>query len=134
MPGLKPIRPNASMYMMVSIEMHNFPDFDCDLKFVEKLVSDQSVMCLPGKCFDVDNYIRIVLTVPKSILMDALNRMHQFCVKFYVNRKQILKSIYENEKRIDETEDTIYKYLKNHPSNRKISEQKDLITSMVNRI
>jgi hypothetical protein len=94
-------------------------------------------MCLPGKCFDVDNFIRIVLTVPKSTLMEALNRLNQFCMKHYVNRKQVLKSsIYENEKqRIDENEENIYSiYLKNRPSNRKISGQKDLINNRVNMI
>lgn len=134
MPGLKPIKPLGAMYMMVSIELHNFPEFDSELKFVEKLIAEQSVMCLPGKCFDVDNFIRIVLTVPKSILMDALNRMHQFCTKHYVNnRKQVLKSLYENEKRADEIV-TSYKYLKNRP-NRKLSEPKDhLINNMINMV
>merc|ERR1712029_280539 len=121
-----------AMYMMISIELINFPEFDSDLQFVEKLVFEQSVMCLPGRCFDVDNFIRIVLTVPKQTLMEALNRMHQFCVKHYVNRKQILKqSIFENEKCAEPTE-KIYKYLKNHPTNRKISGPNELISNMVN--
>lgn len=111
------------MYLMVNIELNNFPEFDSDLRFVEKLVSDQSVMLLPGKCFDIDDFVRIVLTVPKPILMDALNRLQEFCAKYYVNRKQILRSIYENGKYVDQSEDLFkYKFLKN--PNRKISEQK----------
>lgn len=137
MPGLKPIKPLGAMYMMVEIELHNFPEFNSDLQFVERLISEQSVMCLPGKCFDVDNFVRIVLTVPKAILMDALNRMHQFCTKHYVNtRKQVLQSIYENENRADEIVSS-YKYLKdlkNRPS-RKLSEPKDhLINNMINMV
>lgn len=128
MPGLKPIKPLGAMYMMISIELHNFPEFESELKFVERLISEQSVMCLPGKCFDVDNFVRIVLTVPKSILMDALNRMHQFCTSHYVNsRKQVLKSIYENGNEI-----TSYKYL---AKNRKLSEQKEhLLNNMINMV
>jgi len=126
MPGLKPIKPQASMYMMIEIELSNFPEIDSDLKFVEMLVSDQSVMALPGKCFDLDNFIRIVLTVAKPNLMEALNRMHEFCVKHYKGRKQVLKSIYDNYPK--EAEDVKYKISKNQTNRRKSEQQKELIS------
>lgn len=70
--------------------------------------------------------------------MEALNRMHQFCVDHYVIRKISIKkdlnSIYDqNGKQIDVNEDKILKMLKNNP-NRKLSEHKDLLNSMVNMI
>ena len=65
--------------------------------------------------------------VPKPILMDALNRMHEFCTKFYVNRKKVLTSIYENGNYTNGAEANFkYKYIMN--PNRKISEQKELIS------
>jgi tyrosine aminotransferase len=41
--------PQGAMYMMIEIKMAQFPEFDNDLEFVERLVAEQSVFCLPGK-------------------------------------------------------------------------------------
>lgn len=57
---------------MVGIDIKSFPDFKNELEFVQELVKEQSVFCLPGKCFDVDNFMRIVLTV------DILNYFRRF--------------------------------------------------------
>merc|ERR1712123_567473 len=57
-PGLMPVMPQGAMYMMVRVDMSRFPTISNDLQFVEKLVSEESVFCLPGKCFNYPNYIR----------------------------------------------------------------------------
>ena len=57
-PGLMPVMPQGAMYMMVKIDRGRFPGFGSDLQFVEQLVAEQSVFCLPGKCFNYPNYIR----------------------------------------------------------------------------
>lgn len=66
------------MYMMVGIKIENFPDFEDELSFVQDLVKEQSVFCLPGKCFNIENYIRIVLTVPREMMIEACNRIKEF--------------------------------------------------------
>lgn len=78
-PGLKPVMPEGAMYMMVGIDLKSFPDFQNDLQVVEALVRDQSVFCLPGKCFNIPNFFRIVLTVPKEMLVEACSRIEDFC-------------------------------------------------------
>jgi len=78
-PGLKPVMPEGAMYMMVGIDMPSFPEFQNDLQVVEALVRDQSVFCLPGKCFNIANFFRIVLTVPKEMLIEACDRIEVFC-------------------------------------------------------
>jgi len=78
-PGLFPVMPSGAMYMMVRVDMDRFPHFETDLQFVEKLVSEQSVFCLPGKCFNYPNYFRIVLTVPDALMVEACDRIHAFC-------------------------------------------------------
>jgi tyrosine aminotransferase len=78
-PGLKPVMPEGAMYMMVGIDLKSFPDFQNDLQIVEALVRDQSVFCLPGKCFNIPNFFRIVLTVPKEMLVEACSRIEEFC-------------------------------------------------------
>jgi len=78
-PGLMPVMPQGAMYMMVKVDMTRFPQFKSDLEFVERMVSEQSVFCLPGKCFNYPNYVRIVLTVPAVLLAEACDRMMEFC-------------------------------------------------------
>ncbi|XP_037085754.1 LOW QUALITY PROTEIN: tyrosine aminotransferase-like [Pollicipes pollicipes] len=82
--GLKPVMPRGAMYMMVGIEMERFPEFSSDLQVVEAMVTEQSVFCLPGKCFDLANYVRLVLTVPPEFMREACERMAEFCATHYV--------------------------------------------------
>ncbi|XP_072936808.1 tyrosine aminotransferase [Epargyreus clarus] len=77
--GLRPIMPQGAMYMMIGIKMALFPKFKSELQFVERLVSEQSVFCLPGQCFEYPNYMRIVLTVPEDKLREACQRIVIFC-------------------------------------------------------
>ena len=35
--------------LKVGIDLEKFPEFSNDLEFVERLVTEQSVFCLPGK-------------------------------------------------------------------------------------
>ena len=71
--------PRGAMYMMVKVDMERFPHFTTDLQFIEKLVSEESVHVLPGKCFNYPGYMRLVLTLPKGLLSEALERIHSFC-------------------------------------------------------
>lgn len=83
-PGLSPVMPQGAMYMMVGIDMKKFPSFKNDLEFVEKMISEESVFCLPGKCFDYPDYVRIVLTLPEKQMQEALTRMTTFCAHYYL--------------------------------------------------
>ncbi|XP_006811789.1 tyrosine aminotransferase-like [Saccoglossus kowalevskii] len=83
-PGLQPVMPRAAMYMMIGIEIDKFPDFKDDIEFIKKMISDQSVLCLPGQCFKYPNFFRVVLTVPQSDITEACTRIADFCKKYYV--------------------------------------------------
>jgi tyrosine aminotransferase len=91
--GLHPVQPRGAMYMMVGIEMERFPEFATEFQFVERLVSEQSVFCLPGKCFEYPDYFRIVLTVPKDQLLIALDRIMEYCNDHYIENKVTSQSI-----------------------------------------
>ncbi|KAK2708732.1 tyrosine aminotransferase-like [Artemia franciscana] len=86
-PGLCPVMPSGAMYMMVGVDMHKFPKFQTDLDLVEALVTEQSVFCLPGKCFDFPNYFRIVLTVPGELMKEACFRIREFCLLHHRNNQ-----------------------------------------------
>ncbi|BES88882.1 Aminotransferase class I and II [Nesidiocoris tenuis] len=90
-PGLKPIMPKGAMYMMVCVDMRNFPGIKNGLDFVSQLVCEESVFPLPGECFSYPGYFRIVLSVPEEMLEAACRRISDFCDRHY-NRKPILIS------------------------------------------
>ena len=76
--------PSGAMYMMVGIDRAGFSkDFSNDLEIVEAMVTEQSVFCLPGKCFNIPNFFRIVLTVPGKLMAEACDRIAEFCEKHY---------------------------------------------------
>lgn len=83
--GLKPIMPDGAMYMMIGIDIDNFPEYEDELQFVQSLVKEQSVFTLPGQCFDYPNYMRIVLTVPEGLIWESCTRIAEFCNKHYKN-------------------------------------------------
>ncbi len=80
-PGLCPVMPSGAMYMMVRIDCCLFPAFRSDLEIVETLIKEQSVFCLPGKCFNIDNFFRIVLTIPERFMHEACDRIEEFCLQ-----------------------------------------------------
>ncbi|PBC31923.1 Tyrosine aminotransferase [Apis cerana cerana] len=82
-PGLKPIMPNGAMYMMVYIDLPCFPEFNSDLEFVQRLLMEESVFCLPGQCFDYPSYMRLVITVPMEMLEEACQRIQEFCERHH---------------------------------------------------
>ncbi|CAG9098665.1 unnamed protein product [Plutella xylostella] len=87
--GLRPTMPQGAMYMMIEIKMAQLTDIKDDLDFVERLMCEQSVFCLPGKCFEYPNYMRIVLTVPNDILREACKRIDAFCRDHAAQRENI---------------------------------------------
>ncbi|XP_033625481.1 tyrosine aminotransferase-like [Asterias rubens] len=82
-PGLFPVMPCGAMYFMFGIDMDKFDCFKDDMAFVTKLVEEESVFCLPGKCFEYPNFVRIVTSLPKEKTVIALQRITEFCARHY---------------------------------------------------
>lgn len=47
-PGLEPIVPQGTLYLMAKINSSSYRDIKCDIDFMEKLLQEEAVMCLPG--------------------------------------------------------------------------------------
>jgi tyrosine aminotransferase len=47
LPGIEPIRPQGAMYMMFGVKFEYFPGIKDDIDFVQQLMKEQSVFCMP---------------------------------------------------------------------------------------
>lgn len=83
LPGIKPIKPAGAMYLMVRLDIDNFPGLNNDLEFSKALIKEQSVFCLPASVFEMPNYIRIVITMRQEKIIEACDRIIEFVNKHY---------------------------------------------------
>lgn len=99
-PGLKPVRPQGAMYMMVGFDADNFPEFKGDeLSFVKALIAEESVYCLPGTAFHCPGWIRLVLTYSEEVTLDACERIAAFCSRHYCLRRPAVVANGRQERR-----------------------------------
>jgi tyrosine aminotransferase len=54
LPGLIPRKASGAMYLMIGLDLKCFPGINNDMEFVQMLIKEQSVFCLPAS---VINYI-----------------------------------------------------------------------------
>lgn len=75
--------PSGAMYTMFRIHVDNFdPAFIKDgTDFAKHLLTEENISCLPGACFGMNNFIRLVICPPDSTIRDALDRIKQFSVR-----------------------------------------------------
>ncbi|KDO28113.1 tyrosine aminotransferase [Saprolegnia parasitica CBS 223.65] len=79
--GLKVVVPQGAMYVMVGIDTAILKDIADDFDFTQKLLSEESVLVLPGQCFGIDNYFRVVFSAPQAKLGEAYERIARFCAR-----------------------------------------------------
>jgi len=77
--GLRPVQPQGAMYVMVGYDPQVLTDIRDDADFTDKLLSEEAVFVLPGQCFGVANFFRVVYSGPKDKLADAFDRIDAFC-------------------------------------------------------
>lgn len=88
-PGLRPVRPNGAMYMIIGIEEQFFGK---ENEFIQGLISEESVFCLPGAAFNSNNCFRIVLTYTEEVTREACERISQYCNRRLVNMRRVLNA------------------------------------------
>ena len=96
-PGLNPIMPKGAFYMMIGIDLKNFPGISSCLDFVERLTEEQSVLAFPGPCFDFPGYFRFVLTIPEEMIIEACLRIEEFCQDHYHESKNDISRSYHRK-------------------------------------
>ncbi|RLN96464.1 hypothetical protein BBJ28_00010022 [Nothophytophthora sp. Chile5] len=78
-PGLKVVVPQGAMYAMVKVQTDILTKIKDDFDLTQKLLDEESVFVLPGQCFGMTNYFRIVFSAPREVLDDAYSRLAGFC-------------------------------------------------------
>jgi tyrosine aminotransferase len=78
-PGIKPVKSSAAMYMMVRIDPDAF-DIANDVDFCTKLLEEQNAFCLPGACFSDRNMFRIITCCKPETIQDFADRLQTFCL------------------------------------------------------
>ncbi|KAE8911009.1 hypothetical protein PF005_g1636 [Phytophthora fragariae] len=78
-PGLEVVVPQGAMYAMVKLHIDILTNIKNDLDFTQKLLDEEAVFVLPGQCFGMHNYFRIVFSAPHEVLADAYARLADFC-------------------------------------------------------
>eukprot|EP00389_Voromonas_pontica_P002891 GDKH01004288.1.p1 GENE.GDKH01004288.1~~GDKH01004288.1.p1 ORF type:complete len:426 (-),score=60.72 GDKH01004288.1:202-1479(-) len=81
-PGLRVIEPQGTMYCMVAVDCEKL-GVSSDLEFAKLLLSEESVFVLPGQCFEVENFFRVVTTAPIGMLQEACERISSFCKRHH---------------------------------------------------
>lgn len=70
----------------VGIEMEHFPEFQNDVEFTERLVTEQSVFCLPATV----NYSSPYLT------LFCYSALSLYCLTYYLSQSLVPRFLYLN--------------------------------------
>lgn len=88
-PGLNVIVPQGAMYVMVGIDIESFDSISNDLEFAQALLDEESVFVIPGSCFKMPNFFRVVFSAPHEKLTEAYERIHAFCSRHCRTAKKL---------------------------------------------
>jgi len=85
-PGLKIIsEPQGAMYVLVGISDSTYPGLSDDVVFAQRLMEEESVVVLPGKCFRAPGTFRICFAAPIAMIEEACDRLAEFCQRLSVS-------------------------------------------------
>ncbi|VDK27931.1 unnamed protein product, partial [Gongylonema pulchrum] len=75
-PGLRPLMPNGAMFMIIAIDKQIYGTEEA---FVQDLLAEESVFCLPGRAFYCSGWFRLVLAHSHRDIREACSRIVEFC-------------------------------------------------------
>ncbi|KAL4205099.1 hypothetical protein AMTRI_Chr01g135510 [Amborella trichopoda] len=74
-----PTKPEASMFVMVKLDVSQLQDISDDVDFCFKLAREESVLVMPGRPLWMPGWLRIAFAVSPHLLEDGLKRTRSFC-------------------------------------------------------
>lgn len=104
-PELTVIEPQGAMYLMIGIDFTLLHGFKDDTDFSRRLLEEENLFVLPGQCFQMPNFIRLVICPPKEIILEAFQRLQIFCEKY--RKPQMLSDEINQQHLLPESENKI---------------------------
>lgn len=95
MAGLDVVVPQGAMYAMIRLQPGAFvmgeqdgeggADGD-DVAFSQALLQEENLVVLPGQCFGIRGFVRVVFAPPEDVLSQAMDRLEAFTARHYRHR------------------------------------------------
>lgn len=90
---LKTNAPKGAMYIMLQIDISKLFDIKDDKEFAEKLLTEENLSVLPGACFNMGGYIRLVTCPPEEIFTEAVERLKLFCSRHNIVNQSMAMAV-----------------------------------------
>ncbi|KAL4205103.1 hypothetical protein AMTRI_Chr01g135540 [Amborella trichopoda] len=74
-----PTKPEASMFVMVKLDVSQLHDISDDVDFCSKLAREESVILMPGIALAMPGWLRIAFAISPHLLEDGIKRIQSFC-------------------------------------------------------
>eukprot|EP01040_Poterioochromonas_malhamensis_P009236 gene9235-10025_t len=78
-PELTVIEPTGAMYVMIKVDIAALEGIIDDADFARKLLEEENLFILPGQCFNMANFVRLVICPPEETIREAFERFSLFC-------------------------------------------------------
>ena len=89
LPEITVIESVGAMYVMIGVDIDSLDEsIKDDTDFAKLLLTEQNLFVLPGQCFGMRNYIRLVTCPPAEVLEEAFHRIGAFCDKHRIPVKK----------------------------------------------
>lgn len=77
-PELTVIEPLGAMYVMIGVDIVSLEGVADDADFAKQLLTEENLFLLPGQCFGMRNYVRLVTCPPLETVLEAFERLKLF--------------------------------------------------------
>lgn len=92
-PELEVIPAQGAMYAMVRISVNALVGIKDDTDFAQQLLQEENLVVLPGACFGIKNFVRILTCPSKDVVSESIDRMNNFCAKRRRGEKKRTRSV-----------------------------------------
>jgi tyrosine aminotransferase len=87
-PELTVIEPMGAMYVMIGVDIDSLDGVTDDADFAKQLLTEENLFLLPGQCFGMKNYVRLVTCPPVETILEAFARLKLFCDRHRTTAKK----------------------------------------------
>jgi tyrosine aminotransferase len=78
-PAFEVIPTQGAMYAMVRVNIADLVGVKDETDFAAQLLQEENLIVLPGSCFGIAGFVRILTCPPREVIAEAMARMQSFC-------------------------------------------------------